>query len=63
MLTWGKKLTKVFVSLVKKPFPLLILSYSLIAAKVKILDKTDMQESTSLPYKTEFKIDANSGLA
>ena len=62
-LTWGYKLTEVSVSLVKKTFSLLILSYSLVAAKVEILDKTDIQESTSLSYKTEFKIDANPGLA
>ena len=45
-----------------KAFPLLILSYSLKAAKVKIYEKRNLQEFTSLSYKTEFKIDTNPGL-
>ena len=36
---------------------------SLKAAKVKVLDKRSLQESTSLSYKTELKIDANPRLA
>ena len=43
-LTWGEKVTKVSVSFA---FPLLILSYRLKAAKVKVKDKTNLQESTS----------------
>ena len=59
----GLKLTNVSVSLVKKRFHRLILSHSLKAAKVKILGKANQQESTSLSYKTELKIDANPRLA
>ena len=59
----GLKANQGFCFSFYKAFPLLILSHSLKAAKVKVLDKRSLQESTSLSYKTELKIDANPKLA
>ena len=59
----GLKVNQGFCFSCYKAFPLLILSHSLKAAKVKILDKTNLQECTSSSYKTELKIDANPRLA
>ena len=59
----GLKVNQCFCFSSSKAFPLLILSYSLKAAKVKTLGKTKSHKSTSLGFKTEFKTDANPGLA
>ena len=56
----GLKVNHGFCFSCKKALPLLVLSYSLKAAKVNIEDKTNsnLQEFTSLIHKTECKIDA-----
>ena len=59
----GFKVNQGFCFSCYRAFAQLIFSYSLKAAKVKILDKTNLQESTLLRYKTELKIDANPRLA
>ena len=59
----GLKVYQGFCFSCQKACPLLILSYSLKAAKVKMQHKTNLQNSASLSCKTEFKIDANCGLA
>ena len=59
----GLKVNRRFCFSSQRAFPLLILSYSLKAAKVKIWGKTNLRKSTSFSFETEFKIDANPGLA
>ena len=59
----GLKVNQGFCFSCYKAFALLILSSSLKEVKVEFYDEKNLQESTSFSYQTEFKIDANPGLA